>query len=1036
MAKSSIRGQTDSQLQESEKKYRQLIDTLQEGVWLIDKDANTTFVNPRMAEMLGYTVEAMLGQDLFAFIDEKNKELMQRKLQRRRQGIKESYDFEFICKDGHTIYVTLASSPIMDESGNYQGAIAVVTDVTERRLAEEALRESEERFRVTYEGAPVGITHVSPEGKWLHVNRRFCEMVGYSRKELLQRTFKDITYPDDLEANLKLLYQLLASEITTYSMEKRYIHKNGSLVWVNLTVTPVRDTTGEVKYIIGIIEDINERKQAEEALRQSEERFRTLVNSMDDIIFTLDREGRHTDVLGHWVEKAGLTPEVFLGKTVQEVLGNEAAIVHEAANQRALNGENVVYEWSAPGVDGVHYYQTSLSPIHNTSGVVGIVGVGRDITEVKLAEQRLADALDLNQKINSASSLGVLAYKASGACVLANEAAARITNATVEQLLQQNFRQIASWQQFGLLKIAEEALATGSAQRGEFHLVSTFGREIWMDNFFAPFTSGGESHLLFIINDITERKRAEQAEHEERILAEALSDTAAVLNKTLNIDEVLDRILTTIGQVVPHDSANITLIDEQGELRFVRAREYLERGLEERHLLSMRLNVADRPIWRSVVETHHPALISDTLLEKDWVRTPASWIRSFAAVPIVIKDRVVGFLSLDSATPGFFNQTHAERLQAFANQAAIAFENARLFAETVRRADQMAIVNRIGLAITSGLDIDNVARTLYEQCLQVADVDVFFLALFDKKTGMIYFPLFIDQGETRIMEPRDYESPDCLAGLIIRERKTEYIADTLKSDLAQQSQLLRIFEKESPRSFLGVPLILRDQVLGVLSIQSFRPDAYTPDHIRLMETIATQATIALENARLFEQMKQLAITDTLTGLYNRRHFFVLAENEIERALRYQKQLAMIMIDIDHFKTVNDTFGHAVGDRVLQTITGLCSQTLRKIDIMGRYGGEEFTIILPETNLDHALTAAERLRQIIESAEVATPEGAVKITASLGLAMLDSTCNTLELLLDCADKALYKAKQAGRNQVKVFNTVDHKVDKKINQPALN
>lgn len=556
-------------------------------------------------------------------------------------------------------------------------------------------------------------------------------------------------------------------------------------------------------------------------------------------------------------------------------------------------------------------------------------------------------------------------------------------------------------------------------------MVPTFGREIWMDSYFTPFTSGGEAHLLVIINDISERKRAEQAEHEQRILAEALSDTAAVLNRTLKIDEVLDRILTTIDRVVPHDAANITLIDEQGELRFVRAHGYLERGLEERHLLSVRLNVADRPIWRRVVETHQPALIPDTLLEKDWLRTPTPWIRSFVTAPIVIKDRVVGFLSLDSAIPGFFNQTHAERLQAFANQAASAFENARLFAETVRRADQMAIVNRIGLAITSGLDIDNVAKTLYEQCQQVAEVDVFFLALFDKKTGMIYFPLFIDRGETRIIEPRDYESPGCLAGLIIRERKTECIADTLKSDLAQQSQLLGIFEKESPRSFLGVPLILRDQVLGVLSIQSFRPDAYTSDHIRLMETIATQATIALENVSLFERMEQLAITDTLTGLYNRRHFFTLAENEIERALRYQKQLAMIMIDIDHFKTVNDTFGHTAGDRVLQTITSLCSQTLRKIDIMGRYGGEEFTIILPETSLDHARAVAERLRQIIESAELTTSQGVVKITASLGLAMLDSTCNALESLLDCADKALYKAKQAGRNRVSVFNTTDEK-----------
>jgi diguanylate cyclase (GGDEF)-like protein len=132
-----------------------------------------------------------------------------------------------------------------------------------------------------------------------------------------------------------------------------------------------------------------------------------------------------------------------------------------------------------------------------------------------------------------------------------------------------------------------------------------------------------------------------------------------------------------------------------------------------------------------------------------------------------------------------------------------------------------------------------------------------------------------------------------------------------------------------------------------------------------------------------------------------------------------------MIDIDHFKTVNDTFGHIVGDRVLRTISDLCNQTLRKIDIMGRYGGEEFTIILPETSLDQSLTVAERLRQIIESAEVITTQGAVKITASLGLAMLDSTCNTLDLLLDCADKALYVAKQAGRNRVNVFNITNEK-----------
>src|SRR5262249_54865676 len=130
------------------------------------------------------------------------------------------------------------------------------------------LRDSEQRFRVTFDQAAVGIAHVAPDGRWLRVNQKLCDIVGYSREELLQRTFQDITYPDDLNADLKNVQRMLVGEIQTYSMEKRYFQKAGPLVWVNLTVSLARGLRNEPRYFISIVEDITERKHLEEQLRQ------------------------------------------------------------------------------------------------------------------------------------------------------------------------------------------------------------------------------------------------------------------------------------------------------------------------------------------------------------------------------------------------------------------------------------------------------------------------------------------------------------------------------------------------------------------------------------------------------------------------------------------------------------------------------------------------------------------------------------------------------------------------------------------------
>ncbi|HEX2109614.1 MAG TPA: PAS domain S-box protein, partial [Rubrobacteraceae bacterium] len=183
-----------------------------------------------------------------------------------------------------------------------------------RTRAERALRESEERFRATFDQAAVGVAHVSPHGSWLRVNEKLCEIVGYTREELLERTLQDITHPDDLEADLAYQGRLLAGEISRYSMEKRYLRKVGSVIWIGLTVSLVRTPSGEPKYFIVIVEDTTERKRAGEALVQSEERYRAVVEQAAEGIFLF--EVATGDIL-----ESNVAFQELLGYTAQELLG-------------------------------------------------------------------------------------------------------------------------------------------------------------------------------------------------------------------------------------------------------------------------------------------------------------------------------------------------------------------------------------------------------------------------------------------------------------------------------------------------------------------------------------------------------------------------------------------------------------------------------------------------------------------------------------------------------------------------------------------
>jgi diguanylate cyclase (GGDEF)-like protein len=210
---------------------------------------------------------------------------------------------------------------------------------------------------------------------------------------------------------------------------------------------------------------------------------------------------------------------------------------------------------------------------------------------------------------------------------------------------------------------------------------------------------------------------------------------------------------------------------------------------------------------------------------------------------------------------------------------------------------------------------------------------------------------------------------------------------------------------------------------GVVYFYRKDRDHFLPDEIQTLNTFAHLAASAIESARLRDQLQDLAITDKLTGLRNRRLFDERLAEEILRATRYGKQLSLLLLDIDDFKRINDTRGHAAGDRVLQSLGRSLPGQLRQIDLAARYGGEEFAIVLPETDAIGAKLVGERIRRMVADTPVSLADGGeINLTVSVGVACFPLGGDCAESLVEHADKALYAAKRAGKNRVRLYSEI--------------
>ena len=335
-----------------------------------------------------------------------------------------------------------------------------------------------------------------------------------------------------------------------------------------------------------------------------------------------------------------------------------------------------------------------------------------------------------------------------------------------------------------------------------------------------------------------------------------------------------------------------------------------------------------------------------------------------------------------------------------------------LKAQLEARVKELTLLFDLARRLGGTLELDRVLSILTELAGRGLGDHAFAVLLVEEATGDL-----VVRGVSGLPEAVDgtrVRAGDGPAGWAARERRTVLIPDTR----ADPRRPLLPWQGGAAGSILAVPMVHQDDCVGVLVFFRPVPDAFSAAEVRLLESVAGQATLSIENAQLHQKMVRLSQTDALTGAHNRRSLFARLQMERERCERFDHRMAVALVDVDDFKRFNETFGHAAGDGILRQVAHLLGGAVRKVDMVARYGGEEFAVVLPGADRAAGLAAGEKLRSAV--AEAAIPHAGVgpgHVTISVGVAVWPDDAADLGELIDCADAALYAAKRAGRDAVR-------------------
>lgn len=567
------RKRTQEALRESETHYRRIVETASEGVWMFDADSKTTFANSRIAQMLGYTVEELLGRSLFDFMDEDGRIQAQAYVERRRQGIHERHDFKFRRKNGSILWAIVSATPIFDAEEQFVGVLRMITDISDRKLAEEALRESHQQIANILERITDAFFALDEQWRFTYINSEASLALQQNPEELIGAKFWDV-FPDAVGSLVEQQYRQAITEQVPAIFET-FSQRLGR--WIEVRAYP----SGSGLSVFW--RDITEHKQAQEALRKSEEQYRTLASHFPHgAVLAFDRDLRYTLVEGEALAALDLSKELVEGKTLWEVRTPEICDILEPRYRAALAGVAEVFELQYAN----RTYLVHTLPLKNAWGEVfaGMV-MKQDITERKQAEEALRESERRFRAIFDSMFQFIGLLKPDGTLLEANQTALDFGGFRLEDIAGRPLWETPWWslspQTQERLKTAIAQAASGEFVRYEVDVLGAGDQVITIDFSIKPIKNEMGQVVLLIPEgrDISDKKQTEKAlrrsESQLRTKNQELQETLHQLKRTqtqliqnekmVSLGQMVAGIAHEINNPISFIYGNITYADEYAQ---------------------------------------------------------------------------------------------------------------------------------------------------------------------------------------------------------------------------------------------------------------------------------------------------------------------------------------------------------------------------------------------------------------------------------------------------------------------------------------
>jgi PAS domain S-box-containing protein/putative nucleotidyltransferase with HDIG domain len=880
------RKQAEVALEESEERYRRLFDLSPDAI-VVHRGGEILLANTAAMIFVGAaTPEEIIGKPMLDFVHPDYRKLV---IERTQHQIAEGKvvpvtEEKFIRLDGTVIDVEVTSAPV-----HYRDtlvSLVIFRDISERKIAEAALEESEAKYRNVVERANDGITIIK-DGIVKFANPRLVQLAGRSLAEIIGSPMSDYIHPDELPNVVDRYNRRMAGEELPSAYETVLIHKNKTKLYVELNAGAIQYEGGIADLVI--VRDISERKLAESALKDSEISYQGLFNRVSEAIYIQDREGHFLDVNEGAVKMYGYPREYLIGKTPADVSAPEKNDLKKIKEmfRKAFKDQPQQFEFWGKRSNGEIFPKDIRLYKGIYFGQDVVIALAQDITQRKLAEEALQRQL---KELTVLHAVSMTATQVSSVDQLIEQVTRIIGNAVyvddfgvalfdqASQVLRphpsyhgETFEAMAtiplSEGIMGYVASSGEPYCTSDVRNDEHYLntvpetlselcvpikvgkklIGVINAESRQLNFFKEDDERLLNTIAGTLATAIEKLHLFDAEHVRRQEAETLREAAAAVSSSLELNQVLNTILISLKRVVPYDSASVTLLEGE-HLRLVAVQ-----GFDHPEKIINQTFSANDDLFRETQKMNKPIFLADAKTDArfhQWAWT--GHVRGWMGVPLIVRKKVIGYITLDSHEPSAYHEESAALVQAFAHQVATAIENARLYEAEQRRLQESETLREAAAVVASTLDQNHAVQLILDQLARVVPYD----------SASV---LIMREGYLEIIGGQGWEDPSAVIGLhfpipgdnpntlVVQQR-----SPVILGNAPRQYAVFRNKPHNHIMSWLGVPMIVRDRVIGILSIDSKQPDYFTQESIRLVSAFASQAASTIENARLYEEAIQAA----------------------------------------------------------------------------------------------------------------------------------------------------------------------------------